>query len=321
MRTGLKIFAGLLVAAGLLLAALPWWLGVVLHPLARAVGAEFSDYQRIGYTRFRIEGAAWLGPGVRVEATGIEADTPLLWLWRHGGMRDAAVAVEGWRVVVTRRESEPSTPATVDGVVALHGLLGRIAAGLERWAPRVTLRNGAVSWPGATLALDGADWQRGTLVLSGVQWAGRRFDGTIGVAPEGTISVAAEEAAGEALTMRLAWSGADVAGEASAWAQTATITTHFAAHGWLPDEATAASRARAATSRAAGSSCGSTKCGISRASRSWTITRPCLTCWGSSLTPGCPRHPMTSTSGIAYTSGSASDSSGLTALPTPEFCR
>ena len=239
MRTGLKIFAGLLVAAGLLLAALPWWLGVVLHPLARAVGAEFSDYQRIGYTRFRIEGAAWSGPGVRVEATGIEADTPLLWLWRHGGMRDAAVAVEGWRVVVTRRESEPSTPATVDGVVALHGLLGRIAAGLERWAPRVTLRNGAVSWPGATLALDGADWQRGTLVLSGVQWAGRRFDGTIGVAPEGTISVAAEEAAGEALTMRLAWSGADVAGEASAWAQTATITTHFAAHGWLPDEATA----------------------------------------------------------------------------------
>lgn len=48
-----------------------------------------------------------------------------------------------------------------------------------------------------------------------------------------------------------------------------------------------------------------------------TINRLC----GSSLTPGSPRQPMISSIGTLYTSGCASDSTGLTMLPRPEFCR
>jgi translocation and assembly module TamB len=236
MRTGVKLAAGFLAVGAVLLATLPWWLGKALRPLAHTVGADFSDYQPVGYTRFRIEHAVWSRPNVRVEAAQIEADTPLVWLWRHGWGHDSAVAVEGWQVAV-KREAPPKKP--LDGMVSLHALLGRIARGLERWAPRAALRNGTVSWPGATLGVAKADWERGALQWHGLTWAGRRFDGTIRIADAGVISLEAEQQAGAGTTMRLTWTGAGVAGGASIWAQPLTVKAHFAPQGWMPDEATA----------------------------------------------------------------------------------
>ncbi len=64
----------------------------------------------------------------------------------------------------------------------------------------------------------------------------------------------------------------------------------------------------------------STTYGIDRASSSASVILPCFLCWGSSTTPGSPRHPMISNIGMAYTSLSASDISGFMALPNPEFC-
>ena len=50
------------------------------------------------------------------------------------------------------------------------------------------------------------------------------------------------------------------------------------------------------------------------------VWRPCTWCCGSSETSGAPRQPTSRTIGHAYTSGWAAESSGLTALPRPEFC-
>ena len=50
------------------------------------------------------------------------------------------------------------------------------------------------------------------------------------------------------------------------------------------------------------------------------VISPCLTCCGSSLTPGLPRQPTSSSMGMPFTAGSARETRGLTALPRPEFC-
>jgi hypothetical protein len=84
MRSRLPIIAACLVAAIIaLLAALPWWLAPVLRRVGRSRGADFGAYERVGYNRFALRDVAVRQPGVRVTVSRVEADTPLLWLWRH----------------------------------------------------------------------------------------------------------------------------------------------------------------------------------------------------------------------------------------------
>ena len=47
---------------------------------------------------------------------------------------------------------------------------------------------------------------------------------------------------------------------------------------------------------------------------------PCTMCCGSSFLPGSPRQPMSSSMGMLYTLGSASERRGFTLLPKPLFC-
>lgn len=48
------------------------------------------------------------------------------------------------------------------------------------------------------------------------------------------------------------------------------------------------------------------------------VMLPISSCWGSSLSPGAPRWVMISKTGMRNTQ--VSEVSGLTALPSPEFC-
>jgi hypothetical protein len=52
---------------------------------------------------------------------------------------------------------------------------------------------------------------------------------------------------------------------------------------------------------------------------SWDVICPWSICWGSSRFPGSPLQPISSSIGTEYTSGAASDTSGFTVLPNPEF--
>ena len=76
------------------LAALPWWLGPVLGRAARTWGATFSVYERIGYTRFSLRDVDVRQPGVRVAVSRVEADTPLVWLWRRALGRPGEIRAE-----------------------------------------------------------------------------------------------------------------------------------------------------------------------------------------------------------------------------------
>ncbi|MGH7972380.1 MAG: hypothetical protein ACREIC_27015, partial [Limisphaerales bacterium] len=77
---------------GLLGVALPLWWPWVLRPLARAQGAHYNGYQRLGYARFLLTGFSYTNATTEVRATRVEADVPTVWLWRlELGNRRSAV--------------------------------------------------------------------------------------------------------------------------------------------------------------------------------------------------------------------------------------
>ena len=72
-----------LAGAVLLVLTLPLWLGSALERAGRSRGLTFASYERVGYGRFALREAEFRRAGVRVTVTRAEADTPVLWLWRH----------------------------------------------------------------------------------------------------------------------------------------------------------------------------------------------------------------------------------------------
>mmetsp|Transcript_4806 Transcript_4806/g.15219 ORF Transcript_4806/g.15219 Transcript_4806/m.15219 type:complete len:200 (+) Transcript_4806:394-993(+) len=84
----------------------------------------------------------------------------------------------------------------------------------------------------------------------------------------------------------------------------------------------AALASAASVTLATSSPASSTLYGTSHAASASGIRRPCATCCGSSFFPcGSPRQPTSMSIGILHTSACVSESSGLTVLPIPLFCR
>ncbi len=232
MRRFLQFF--LLLGGIILLAAatLPWWLGAALRPLAKAQGATFARYERLGYARFRLQGVQFERGSVRVTVDQVEAGTPLLWLLSSSNRQAAAT---DWKVEVTpQADVSPKTSAGLPGMPALHDRLELIAAGLARWLPSAQLGYGEVRWPGQTLTLQRTDWQDRTLTIHGLAW--RNFSGDVTSAwpAQGPTSVQITTSDG---TTRLDWSGAGVKGTASIWGQPLKIETQFPADHWMPASA------------------------------------------------------------------------------------
>jgi translocation and assembly module TamB len=238
-----RVQCGLAILAlgGAVVAALPWWLGPALHPLGRAYGVTFRAYERVGYARFRLEGVEWRRRRVAVTAARVETETPLVYGWRllRGG--DPPVTVADWQVTVAAPAAGPAPAAgaaPIDGVPALFRLGRRMAAGLRRWLPRATLRNGAVEWPGGRVALAGVDWRNGRLAVSGLQTRGQAADAT--VRPAAVWTIALRSAAPErSWGAQLHWSGATVDGVIALGLQPLRLKARFAEHGWVPEEAEA----------------------------------------------------------------------------------
>lgn len=225
-------------AAGVIL--LPWWLGAVLRPLARAHGIEIGAYERAGYARFRLHDLRFENPGVLVTARLVEADTPLLWLCRVVRSARSPVDVQGWEVKIQDQsgESSPDSSASIDGVPALQVELNGIVRVLARWVDQAHLGSGAIQWPGGKLTLAQVDWRDSKLAARGLLVAGRAFD--VSVLPGSAWRIALRSAdPAEDWSAEAAWNGADIDGAVSVWSQPARFHAHFADRGWLPVEASA----------------------------------------------------------------------------------
>ena len=241
MRSRLPIIAACLLAAIIaLLAALPWWLAPVLRRVGRSRGADFGAYERVGYNRFALRDVAVRQPGVRVTVSRVEADTPLLWLWRHWTGRPDEILAERWTVDVEPRNDNAVAPAasTESGWVPLRATLLRIVAGLDRWLPRARAGAGTVRWPGGGFAVASATWTGRTLAVEDLASGPLKARATLtfSAGPETPrITARMIEANGTAV---LESRGANVTGQVTLWEQRAMLSAHFGESGWLPPEAT-----------------------------------------------------------------------------------
>ncbi|MBL9209267.1 MAG: translocation/assembly module TamB domain-containing protein [Opitutaceae bacterium] len=234
MRRLLLILLGLAACTLLLAATVPWWLGAALAPVARLRGGTVGAYERIGYSRFALrEVEVTVGP-VRVTAGRVEADTPLLWLWRYAWGRDAPVTVGDWRVEIAP-SSGPRDPDKPRGWMPLRVLLQRIAERLDLWLPRASAGAGVVRWPGDELRLAGATWQARTLTVDDLSFRGVTAKGTVEFAAGDKIHVAIRTTDGVGAA-KLTSHGHGVTGDAELWQQRAAVGATFGPRGWLPAE-------------------------------------------------------------------------------------
>lgn len=230
MSSRLKILLVLFACAFVALAALPWWLGLALRPVARAVGAGFERYETDGYARFRLQGVTYHRDGLTVKADRIEADSPLVWLGRRLRGSDPVIVVDGWQVTGSARNS--SGPATVTGLADLQSLLGRVLPRVIFWVPKAVLNDGAVRGYGPEVLLAHADWDRSGLRANGLVFAGHTLEATLTFSGR-DLRIQASETA-QAAKLDLQVREAALNGSLLWLGQEARFEAAFPASGWLP---------------------------------------------------------------------------------------
>ncbi len=237
-RHRLLTAASLVAVFAAVIAALPWWLELLLVPVGRAWGGGFSAYERVGYSRFALRDVAVRAAGVRVTVSRAEADTPIVWLWRRWTGRPGEILVERWMVKVERPDRREVAPSPEGGWVPLRATLQGVAAGLDRWAPRVRAGAGTVHWPGGGLSLASATWTGSAIVVEDLVFGPVKTKARLAF-PAGTdvlrLTVRLIDADG---TASLESRGPDVSGEVTWWEQRAALVARFGGRGWLPAEAT-----------------------------------------------------------------------------------
>lgn len=234
MRRLLKIFALLLALALLLIATSPYWLKGALPMIARRFGATFETYSRVGYGRFALERVVVRRTGVTVHAARVEADTPWLWALRHLAGNDRVIAVSEWDVQTVDHPPSPGRPREASGWVPLRGILLRLSHTLDRWLPHATLGPGKVTWPGGELALASGEWQKRALHVDGLQWRTDKANVDVAFAPDGTAIQLRAQLLSRDAAFQGESRGETVAGELTAWSQTAPFDFTFAPTGWMP---------------------------------------------------------------------------------------
>lgn len=231
LRWGGVVLAGALVLA----ATLPWWLGGALALVTPFKGFSFQSYERISYTRFALHGVEFNRSGVQVRLDRAEADTPLLWLWRHATNDSTRVVGGRWEVTVAANTTPPpKAESDPGGWLRLRSLLGRIATGLARWLPQADVGAGRVTWPGGGLTLGAAAWQDRTLKIQRLEGAGFKTDATLSFPASADLLRLEARDADAALTATLESRTNQVTGEIRWHDQPVALTAGFADRGWIP---------------------------------------------------------------------------------------
>jgi len=218
---------------------LPWWLGPALTAIGSSRGLSFSAYERIGYSRFALRDVVVVRPPVRVTIKCVEADTPVLWLWRHWTHASRIVTATSWDVTVLPKQAiagAGSAPSSAWGAMRLRRKLFELAAQLDRWLPRAEVGPGAVRWPGDGLGFGAATWGKRTLTVKALSRGAQTADVRLAFSSTGELRADATDS-GKNWQLFLNNRDADVTGEMRVWGQVAPVSGHFAEQGWLPAEA------------------------------------------------------------------------------------
>jgi translocation and assembly module TamB len=234
----LKLLLGVLLGCAAVLGSLPWWLGGALRPVLRPLGVTFERYEQMGYAHFRLHGVNYEAARFGLTAQQVEIVTPLVWLAQRLHGTEPVVTVEAWTVSLKSGPAEAATARTIAGVPDLHAALQRLGPSLNRWVPLVQLKAGEIRGLGIPLTIASADWRHATLRAEGVQLAGYRLSLVIAPAANDSLTLSARTAGNEA-KLQLVWTGTEINGSATVWAQPVQLAARFSGSGWLPVEASA----------------------------------------------------------------------------------
>ena len=235
MRRLALIFGALAIVLITIVLSAPWWLGPALIRFGPKFGVTVSHYERVGYSRFAVQGVEYRRAAVVVKVQQAEADTPLVWLWRRGTSRPGPVKGGEWSVEVSSSKT-PTTAATGPrGWVPLQRQLEKIADGLASWVPEVEAGKGVVKWPQGGLTLASATWRDRT--VSSPDLGYKSLHGSVsGTFPKtGGIEVRVATLDGSA-KVSVRNEGTTARGSGSWWDQPAELTAEFNEQGWLPRE-------------------------------------------------------------------------------------
>ena len=230
------VFGGLFASALLVLALLPWWLGPLLRVMLPRWGLTFAAYEQFGYGRFGLRGVEYKIANVRVTADRFEADTPLLWAWRHRAGSPREMNVTHWQVEVfepARAVGDSRQVENYSGAILLRGQLRRIAEFLGRWLPRITTEEGQVNWHGGELKIAAAAWENRELRVRGLVFGSNSIDGTAVFLADDVIRIEAASPENDC-QIKLQSRGKTLDGILSVWQQQATLVANFDDQGWLP---------------------------------------------------------------------------------------
>ena len=237
-RRLLRLALGVIAASALVLVTLPWWLGLVLPGIARTAGATFSRYERLSTTRFALHEVNLRLDHTTVTVARLEADSPLVWLFRRTFGQPGPIALTAWRVAITPSAAPTSSPY---GWLPLRAQLRSISAALRPWLPRATFGPGELTAPGFALQLTAATWENSTLTLRTFSTGPLTADLTLALFPanQDLLQLSAT-LAHPTLPTRLALESraATVTGQLTFLDQPAPLTATFAPTGWLPTTAT-----------------------------------------------------------------------------------
>ena len=237
MRRFLRFLFGFTALILLLLAALPWWLGLALPALGRGHGVAFDRYERLGYTRFALDGLVVRAGGTTVTAARVEADSPLVWLCRRAFGRPGPVNIGRWHVEVAATPPAPHSPP--GGWVPLRRILKNIFIAIRPWAPDAQIGSGEARWPGGALKVASARLENATLRLHEVGYGtGLVASGELVFFSQGE-DVLTLNALLASLPVRLTLESraADLTGQLSFLDQPAALSARFNASGWTPPDA------------------------------------------------------------------------------------
>lgn len=134
-RRGRRILGALIVLLGiavLVAVTSPLWFPWIVSPLARQFGFQADSIERRGLSGIRLTQVAGRIGAARVEARTVDLVQPLVWLLRvvNGGANSTpALAVNDWRVIVQKPQTNATTPSATNIIASL--LDG--ASESERW--------------------------------------------------------------------------------------------------------------------------------------------------------------------------------------------
>ena len=230
MRKGLILFVSGLAAVMLLVVLSPFWIGLVLGPMAKRFGVEIGAHQRAGYARIELTDVAWERGRTRVELDRVNTDTPWLALVRG----HATAKVDGWRVTVRDADVARDRSRAKMNMPRLHEILARrVVPGLQRWLSEGTATGGEISWPGAKLVIAQANWREEKLQFTGFSWREHGARGSVEMAEDGALvlRVTLDDRPGHA---QARWLGGEIEGDATLWKIPLKLSATFPDQGWIP---------------------------------------------------------------------------------------